>query len=370
VILALALSVLALGALPVGTPVQPPGRVAHDPHSGMGVPVAGSARLLDGIAPADPSDGGPPWGLRYLRTTRGLGCVQVGRVQDGQLGALGQDHAFRDDGRFHPIPVDAVSSISACAPLDRDGRLYAGAAATGIASAATPGGSCEPRQFVVGAPESDLCPDGDVRNLYFGTLGPRARSVTYTLADGPHTVPTVGPEGAYLIVLPDTASRDFNGVTGGVVPTNSPITEIAFAGGKRCAVTERGAAGGRCAIPGRRTAPLRRLRAGRARAAVRARAVHDRRGRIAIQVSFRAPVAVHGTLEDYDVSLTRSGASTYAVGPSGRDHAAGDLVTVTFPFKHPGHYFGAVTLVRANADESARPRSLRDRVGTFALTVR
>lgn len=366
---AAALSALALGALPVGPPATAPGSVPHDPHAGLGVPVAGSARLLD-LAVADPSDGGPSWGLRYLETSRGLGCLQVGRVQDGQLGALGRDHAFGDDGRFHPIPVDAFSPLSACAPLDRDGTLFAGTVATGVASAAAPGGSCEPRQFVRGAPESELCPDADVRNLYFGTLGPKAKSVTYTLADGPHTVPTAGPEGAYLVVLPDTAARDFNGVVSGVVPTNSPITELAFADGTRCAITERGAAKGRCAIPGRDTAPLRRLPAGRARAAVRARAVRDENGHLSIRVSFRAPVAVHGVLESYEITLTRAGARQYAVWPSGRDYAAGATVVAKFTNKSPGRYRGTVRLVRANADESARPRTLRDRVGSFSLTVR
>jgi hypothetical protein len=361
------LSALALAALPVGAPAVVPGPVPSDPHAGLGVPIAGSARLLD-VAVADPSDGGPAWGLRFVKTTRGVACVQVGRTQDGQLGALGRDHAFGDDGRFHPIPVSAIAPLGACAPLDRNGALFAGAAATGVASAAAPGGSCEPRQFVRDAPESELCPDADVRNLYFGALGPQARSVTYTLADGPHTVPTVGPEGAYLIVLPDTASRDFNGIVNGVVPTNSPITELAFADGTRCAITERGAAGGRCAIPGRDTAPLRRLRAGRARATVRARFA-TKKGHTAIRISFRAPVAVHGVLEHYDVSLTRADAPSSRVRPSVRDHAAGHVITTTFVNQKAGHYFGTVTLVRANADETARPRTLRDRVGTFSLDV-
>jgi hypothetical protein len=208
-----------------------------------------------------------------------------------------------------------------------------------------------------------------VRNLYFGTLGPQARSITYTLADGPHTIPTVGPEGAYLIVLPDTASRDFNGIVNGVLPTNSPITELAFADGTRCAITERGAAGGRCAIPGRSTAPLRRLRAGRARAAIRTRTIRDKNGHTAIRISFRAPVAVRGVLQSYDVTLTRAGARSFAVRPSVRDHAAGHVVTTTFTNQKAGHYFGTVTLVRTNADETARPRALRDRVGSFSLTV-
>lgn len=48
-----------------------------------------------------------PAGQRVIRTTRGEVWVQVGRVQDRQLGELGIDGAFHDDGRFHPIPADA-----------------------------------------------------------------------------------------------------------------------------------------------------------------------------------------------------------------------------------------------------------------------
>jgi hypothetical protein len=368
VILATALSALALGALPVGAPATPVSSAPTDAHVGLGVPVAGSARLLDGVAVADPSDGGPPWGLRSVKTTRGLSCLQLGRVQDGQLGALGRDHAFGDDGAFHPIPASSLEPISACAPPDEHGTLFAGMVATGVASAAKPGGSCEPRRFVTDAPESELCPDADVRNIYFGALGPQARSITYILADGPHTVPTVGPEGAYLIVLPDTASRDFNGVMSGVVPLNSPITELAFADGTRCAVTERGAKG-HCAIPGRAFAPLRRLPAGAARAEVHARAVHDRQGHVTIEVSFRARVAAHGTLEAYEVTLHRAGARQYAVAPGGRDVRRGDRVTTRFTDQRGHRYTGTVTLVRTNPDETGRPRVLRDRVGSFAVNV-
>ena len=41
--------------------------------------------------------------MRVVRTTRGLVCVQLGRVQEGVLGELGIDGAFHDDLRFHPV---------------------------------------------------------------------------------------------------------------------------------------------------------------------------------------------------------------------------------------------------------------------------
>lgn len=71
----------------------------------MGVPVVGTVRLLSLRVP-DPA-GGPPWGMRVMRTTGGDECMQVGRVHDGRLGVLGQDGIFRDDHRFHPMPASA-----------------------------------------------------------------------------------------------------------------------------------------------------------------------------------------------------------------------------------------------------------------------
>jgi hypothetical protein len=47
------------------------------------------------------------------------------------------------------------------------------------------------------------CPTQDTRNVYFGLLGPHAASITYVSGEGQTvTVPTVGSDGAYLIVTP------------------------------------------------------------------------------------------------------------------------------------------------------------------------
>ena len=45
--------------------------------------------------------------------------MQIGRLEDGQLGQLGIDGAFHDDGRFHPlapnvIPEDSDSGDVSC----------------------------------------------------------------------------------------------------------------------------------------------------------------------------------------------------------------------------------------------------------------
>ena len=66
-----------------------------------------TARLLPLRVP-DPA-GGPPWGLRMVTTSRGLACLQLGRVVGDQLGVLRQGIA-RNDGRFHPLPVATAST--------------------------------------------------------------------------------------------------------------------------------------------------------------------------------------------------------------------------------------------------------------------
>ena len=99
-----AITLAATGVILTGSPVG----TARAPiaTAGEGIPVAGGARLLPLRAP-DPA-GGLPWGMRIIHTTRGLICVQIGRVDDDQLGQLGVDGAFHDDGRFHPLPADAL----------------------------------------------------------------------------------------------------------------------------------------------------------------------------------------------------------------------------------------------------------------------
>ena len=90
----------------------------------LGSPVASGPRLLGGAQPGsvvlsplrvpDPS-GGLPWGIRTYRPRSqprgrvrfgpGAVCAQIGHVLEGNLGVLGEDGAFGDDGRFHPLPL-------------------------------------------------------------------------------------------------------------------------------------------------------------------------------------------------------------------------------------------------------------------------
>ena len=208
-----------------------------------GVPVSSSVRLLN-VSVADPT-GGPPWGLRAVRTTRGLGCLQYGRLVDGRLGVLGQDSTFHDDGRFHPLPPNFFQPTG-CSVLDANGRSYFAAQVDGVPAsgydACTPVGSGR-------APHAPAyCPAKDARALYYGALGPDARSITYIVEGVVRTVATVGMDGTYLIVTRATPGANPNlagpGVPDGtrLLPFGSsqPIIKITYKDGYVCHLSATG----------------------------------------------------------------------------------------------------------------------------------
>ena len=176
-LLATAGALAATGVIRIGDPVEPK-RVNRDPARGMGVPVEQSARLLP-LRAADP-DGGPPWGMRMVVTSRGQLCLQVGRVVDDQLGVLG------DDGRLHPLPVAAASSTFGCIVPDGAGHFYTGTQRGGFASGAVDDPLCRKE-----------CPKGQPRQLAYGLLGSEVARITF--ADGSVQEPAP-PDGAYLFV--------------------------------------------------------------------------------------------------------------------------------------------------------------------------
>jgi hypothetical protein len=186
---------LAAGILLSGTPVGP--QVAPTPTAGYGAANPASTTLLP-LHVADPA-GGLPWGLRTVRTTRDDVCLQVGRLADGTIGALGEDGSFGNDQRFHPFS-DNYQDPEGCVPLDADGHGFTNAVIWGLPTSAMAGGGCladfSRRRLIP-------CPTHDTRDVYFGLLGPDAASITYASAGG-QTVsePTVGSDGAYLIVTP------------------------------------------------------------------------------------------------------------------------------------------------------------------------
>ncbi len=315
-LLAVAAGALAAGGvIQFGAPAgQPPG-YSKASRSGLGGLTRGTVRLLP-ISTPDPI-GGPAWGMRVFSTTRGVGCIQVGRLVNGKLGALGQDGAFHDDGLFHELGTSTFAPLYNCTTLDANRRIFTNvavgdepASGWGLVGAYAHGG-CVPSTSSpaerAGTPT--ICPQGDERDLYYGLLGPDASSITYTIAGRPHTVPTVGPEGAYLILTKASPKQLFNFADGGtkdVVPVNGPITELHYRDGATCHLTSRSWIGGASActptlqVPVGYVPPKRAVRTGAQVAApVRARLLHTARGGHEILVSFTSRVAITHARSSY-----------------------------------------------------------------------
>lgn len=190
VVLAMAGAAIAVAATGVlnGSPVKQQGPAI--PNAGIGVPTRGGSSLL-ALRAADPQ-GGLPWGMRLVHTTRGEICVQIGRVEDGQLGQLGIDGAFHDDGRFHPLAPDILpeTSDSGDVSCNLAAPIRIGIWASGDRSAAP--NSPEQTSFRPTAT--------DLRSISWGLLGAHAVSITYHTAAGIQTRPVSPGTGAYLIV--------------------------------------------------------------------------------------------------------------------------------------------------------------------------
>ena len=240
VLLLIAAGALAAGGvIGLGAPAEPSGGLVN-PHTQFGALSTGTVRLLPISAP-DPH-GGPPWGMRIYSTSQDIGCIQVGRLLYGKLGAIGRDGAFNDDGLFHAVPLSGEYHRG-CTVLDGDGRIFLNVTATNIPASGFVGlaDSCVPAstppQERPAAMDWKTCPQTDERNLYYGLLGPDAKSITYTLGGQRHTQATVGPEGGYLIVTEASPHQLFDGPNGGttdVVPVDGPITELHYRNGMTC----------------------------------------------------------------------------------------------------------------------------------------
>lgn len=320
-----AITLAATGVILTGSPV---GTVrAPIATAGEGVPVAGGARLLPLRAP-DPA-GGLPWGMRIVHTTRGLICVQIGRVDDGQLGQLGVDGAFHDDGRFHPLPADALPDVLANAGgwmagnCASPGEIYAGDSVGLELSAAT-------------SPPPGAGVPADRREISFGLLGVHAVSVTYREGSQTHTRPVFPGLGAYLIVqrytsgrplgsVSETDGRDEPGDYSGPAAPNGALTAITYDyAGRTC--VDRGnlrlASCGLSEVPPPHPAALPAVRE-----PLRAHLdIHDH-VITGAQISFLAPYAVTNADENYSV-MAPICRRRLAGGGSQADVARGALVTI------------------------------------------
>jgi len=191
-----AVAIAATGVLS-GSPVAPESRPVGS--AGNGVPV-GAAQQGLGAEANDPS-GGLRWGARVLHTTRGQVCIQVGRVQGGQLGEIGEDSVFGDDGLFHALPADALPPGQGGAGAEVDcvaeGRTLLFEDANADRNAAR----LLPEEFEPPG-RRRLPPMSHRRALAYGLLGPHVVSITYRTPGGPRTIPVHGRDGAFLIVQP------------------------------------------------------------------------------------------------------------------------------------------------------------------------
>ncbi|WP_027006543.1 hypothetical protein [Conexibacter woesei] len=348
-LLGAAAALAAGGVIPIGAPARDPGGWPAGPGRGNGTVLPGSLDVLP-LRVADPV-GGPAWGLRVTSTTRGTGCLQVGRAVGGRLGALGTDLAFGDDGRFHPFSAQYGVS-GPCAQLDAAGRLFLTQSRGGIPAAATAqDGACVPPGEIVGDPTVHECAPADLRDLIYGTLGPHARSITYNKPDGtPATVPVARPWGAYLLVLPWSRTLS-NGISGSLYgtdpePLQTPITKVTFDDNSVCAVTPMGWADRRRGCPqvGLKPHPLPPgVTKASVRARVRAHTVPNHRThRLDVVVSFRAPVALTNADALYEVTRKLRGARGWGSGTVNRDVRRGEVVTVKFRTARRGVYHGVV----------------------------
>ncbi len=181
-------------------------------HSGLvltGAPKSGQV-VLAPLRVADPG-GGAPWGVRIYTPrlgARGAGgqlrCVQIGRVLDGQLGVIGEDGAFGNDGLFHLLPVEPLTGCFHAATA----IIYPGdvptSAFTGSGSCVTPPPVVRPSTALARrlSGGSRTCPIADLRLVVYGVAGAHVRSVRLASSLGVISERLVAADrGAFIFVL-------------------------------------------------------------------------------------------------------------------------------------------------------------------------
>ncbi|MEV4419702.1 hypothetical protein AB0L40_06945 [Patulibacter sp. NPDC049589] len=212
-----------------GAPVPP----ATAQRFSYGTIEPGTSRVLD-LGTRDP-DGGPGWamllyGLELPGATtpageripaRRLTCVAPGRTQNGEIGIVGRDGAFDDDGRFHALTPDSRPTGS-CGRARSDGAVFSDDFGPTIPASGYTGrvpsriGAC--RERTGDAPSMSestsrrlrdipVCSAAGQRIVKFGFAGPRATRITFGNDRFTETaIPKPELSGAYMfVVLPDRA---------------------------------------------------------------------------------------------------------------------------------------------------------------------
>lgn len=354
--------------------------------------VPRSVALLP-VRSGDPA-GGLPWGMRTFDTGRGEGCLEVGRLDRGKLGGIGIDGAFRDDSLFHPFAADTFGAEKLCAMRDGGGRLFLNGAVLGLPASAWTGehgnngcvaSGATPYERNLGGREMPTCPRSSERDVYFGVLGPRARSISYVAGGATHTLATSGADGAYLLVLGHGNGEPSNFLIDShfsvAAPARGPIVAIHYGGGKTCTLVAGGRGALRCAsglpLPVGWVAPKWAPSEAAAAAPVAVRLVrvhgaHGAHGSYEAIVSFRAKVAIANARSYYLVEW-------HEADQQGRVHSFGPPLPL-YPKRgqrvrmrlgratrlHPGRLTGKVILGYEGSDGRAGVKRV---VGGFAITV-
>jgi len=233
-----AAAVAATSAILTGEPVKNPPGLQLNPKAGLGV-IVGSGKLLD-VRAADP-DGGPDWALRMVKTSRGLGCVQLGRLVDGKLGVLGRDGAFGNDGKFHERGAQILQQTD-CQQTDGAGHVFIAMTYQGLPASGDATGCIARANTRLPRP---VCPPGSLRTIYYGLLGPQAKALTYRDANDTIVRQRVSrPEGAYLVVLPtDPKRRNIGYYSPGVTPATG-LRSVEYRDGSVCRIINAQRLGG------------------------------------------------------------------------------------------------------------------------------
>jgi hypothetical protein len=238
--------------------------------------------------------------MRIIRTTRGYLCVQIGRVQDGMLGELGIDGAFHDDGRFHPLPADALGVQQAIGVnCELAGRSGFAAAIVGLrpSDAGLQPGAASGKSASVSR--------ASLREISFGLLGEHAREIAYRSEDGVKTTEVLPGLGAYLIVQRATHGGQLGDASespasdGEPVDPDGTLTAITYSYGKRtCKVIGHGDALRACGFS---EGPLKATPLPVVHVALHVQLeVHDHTI-TAADLVFRAPYPVTSAAESYSV---------------------------------------------------------------------
>lgn len=371
------IALAASGVILTGAPVRPEAR--PDPAVGQGAPLPGASRLLSLRVP-DP-EGGLEWGMKVVRTTRGELCIQIGRVRGTQLGQLGIDGVFHDDGRFHAMGADVLpgSIRQGVNGGENDATATVSCALAGQAVAGEHRGVDRSAGAANG--HESARPRSELRNIYYGLLGPRAVSVSFRAGRVSQTIPVLRPLGAYLIVRRaephEQVGEGGESIgTEGDLPAYPPLSAITYRiAGRLC---ERGpvvAPGGRSDIVDRCPAPHwpadKDLAPRELHQPLDVRLEVSNRRIAGVRVGFKAPYAVQSAKQDYTIRIpgvacgqTAAGRRGEQIGTGfagvtlGRDVAKGARVT---------HEFSAGALFAPVCGLSSHPRTVHRSAATIEV---